>query len=156
MLVPKPYVRFRKVYIFRLLGESTLKFLRDAKESFVGSAIHYFTTSILDNKDMRNQMHYLFQNVFHKPSYISFHGPCLEPKLEALTDGLVNCSKIKLQLRQSDDCNEDTIRMVLNWFSNDKSMVQNPQRDTEKKHLVLQSFPRRFILNLVQQIKDVS
>ncbi|KAI1707328.1 hypothetical protein Ddc_14881 [Ditylenchus destructor] len=110
--------------------------------------------NILDNKDMRNQMHYLFQNVFQKPSYISVDGPCLEPRLKALTDGLPNWSRLKLKLYEPDICNNDTIRMILDWLSNDKCVAKNLQRDTGKKHLVLQSFPRRFILNLVQQIKD--
>ncbi|KAI1698806.1 hypothetical protein Ddc_18911 [Ditylenchus destructor] len=95
--IPGPFVHFQQVNIWRLLGKSTLKFLRDAKESFVGSAIHYSMINILDNKDMRNQMHYLLQNVFHKPSYISTSGSCWEiSNLKVLPDELLICSRMKL------------------------------------------------------------
>ncbi|KAI1697766.1 hypothetical protein Ddc_19539 [Ditylenchus destructor] len=157
MPIPKPYVRFRKVYINRLLGESTLKFLRDAKESFVGSAIHFSINAILQNKDMRNQMHYLLQNVFHKPSYISVNGSYLRfSELIVLTDGLPNCSRMKINFRRLGTISdEDAIRMLLDWLSSDKG-AQNLQSDIGKKHLIVDRFPRRFILDLVQQIKDVS
>ncbi|KAI1707329.1 hypothetical protein Ddc_14883 [Ditylenchus destructor] len=139
MPIPKPFIHFQQVNIWTLLGKSILKFLRDAKESFVGSAIHYNMSDILDNKDMRNQMHYLLQNVFQKPSYISVNGPCLRlSKLKVLRDGLPN----------------DTIRGVLGWVSSGKGMVQSSNRDSGKTHLVLNSFPRRIILDMVQQIKD--
>ncbi|KAI1707325.1 hypothetical protein Ddc_14878 [Ditylenchus destructor] len=167
MPIPKPFVRFQKVYIYRLLGKSTLKFLRDAKESFVGSAIHYSMTDILDNKDMRNQMHYLLQNVFQKPSHISvewlvftasraqsIHRRHSMTKISCFPTGRPNCSRIKLQLWGREVCNDDTIRMLLDWLSNVKSMVQNPQRDTVQKHLELDCFPRWFILELVQQVKN--
>ncbi|KAI1707332.1 hypothetical protein Ddc_14886 [Ditylenchus destructor] len=35
MPIPEPFIRFQKVYIFRLLVKSTLKFLRDAKNRFL-------------------------------------------------------------------------------------------------------------------------
>ncbi|KAI1699946.1 hypothetical protein Ddc_18344 [Ditylenchus destructor] len=153
MPIPKPFVRFRKVYIYTFLGESTLKFLRDAKESFVGSSIHYFMDDILDDQDMRNQMHYLFQNVFQKPSYISVRGSWLRiSDLKVLTDGLPNCSRMKLYMWCGSS--KGNVRMILDWISIGKDVAQNPQRDTEKKHLILRSLPRKIILDMVLQIKD--
>ncbi|KAI1697764.1 hypothetical protein Ddc_19537 [Ditylenchus destructor] len=158
MPIPEPYVRFRKVYIFRLLGESTLKFLCDAKESFVGSAIHFPMIHILDFdiQDMRNQMHYLFQHVFQKISYISVHGECQRrlSELIAFTDGLPNCSRMKINFRSLGTISdEDAIRMLLDWLSSGKG-ARNLQSDIGKKHLILDRFPRRFILDMVQQFKD--
>ncbi|KAI1707324.1 hypothetical protein Ddc_14877 [Ditylenchus destructor] len=159
MPIPEPFIRFHKVYIFRLLGESTLKFLRDAKESFLGSAIHYSRHRMqryMDNKDMRNQMHYLLQNVFQKPSYISVNHLYLGlSDLKVLTDGLPNCSRMKIRYGSAIS-DEDDVRMILDWISIGKDVAQNPQRDTEKKHLLLHSFPRKIIMDLVHQIKDVS
>ncbi|KAI1697765.1 hypothetical protein Ddc_19538 [Ditylenchus destructor] len=158
MPIPKPFIRFRKVLIWRLLEKSTLKFLCDAKESFIGSAIHYSMDDILDNKNMRNQMHYLLQNVFQKPSYISVTGPCLRlSNLKVLTDGLLNCSRMKLDIWcgfKGALSDEDTIRMSLDWLNSGKSLVQSSQRDTVEKHLVLGYLHRKSILDMVQQIKD--
>ncbi|KAI1695078.1 hypothetical protein DdX_19778 [Ditylenchus destructor] len=49
MPIPESYVRFQQVNIWRLLGKSTLQFLCDAKESFVGSAIHYPMKDIVED-----------------------------------------------------------------------------------------------------------
>ncbi|KAI1707326.1 hypothetical protein Ddc_14879 [Ditylenchus destructor] len=156
MPISKPFVHFRKVYMSRFLGESTLQFLRDSKESFVGSAIHYSMIMIMDDKDMRNQMHYLFQNVFHKPSYISVNGLYKGlSDLKVLTDGLPNCSRMKIRYGSARSY-EDDVRMILDWISIGKDVAQNSQKDTVKKHLLLRNFPRKIIIDLVQQIKNVS
>ncbi|KAI1699776.1 hypothetical protein DdX_17122 [Ditylenchus destructor] len=151
--IPEFYVHFRKVYIYRLLEESTLQFLRDAKESFTGSAIHYDLIDILYNKDMRNQMHYLLQNVFQKPSHIYMSWSCCPfSDLKVLTDGLQTCSRIKLEFWHDDIIpDKDIIRMLLDWLSSGRSLAH---MDSIEKHVILNHFPRCLILNIVQQIKD--
>ncbi|KAI1702811.1 hypothetical protein Ddc_16891 [Ditylenchus destructor] len=79
MSPPGPFIRFRKVLISRFLGEKTLRFLRQTKESFIGSVIEFRFTHICDDKKMISQMNYLLQNIFNNPSsWFTMSGRCLQ------------------------------------------------------------------------------
>ncbi|KAI1705535.1 hypothetical protein Ddc_15706 [Ditylenchus destructor] len=159
MPVPSPCIRFRDVYIYRIFGESMLQYLRNAKQSFIGSIIFYGMRE-LENTDMKRQMFYLLENVFHKPSYVFMYGysthflNCVKR-----TEDLPNCTNVKLTLFEhfhvQSNFNEDSVRILVDWLQSSKNVTSGSgQTLTQKKHLTLIHFPRSVILNMVQQIRD--
>ncbi|KAI1702810.1 hypothetical protein Ddc_16890 [Ditylenchus destructor] len=153
--IPGPLIHFQKVYICGFLEESTLQYLRDTKESFTGSIIHFTMGDILNVNNMKSQMHYLLENVFHKTSYISMKGSCLEfLNLKVQTDGLPKCMSVKLKLWVG-PIKEDPIRMLLDWLNSDNSGIDDSRMSDRKKHLILSSTPRRSITDMAFEDENV-
>ncbi|KAI1704273.1 f-box-like domain-containing protein [Ditylenchus destructor] len=166
MPAPSPFIRFRHVYMSRILGESTLQYLHNAKQSFIGSIIFY-GICLLENSDIRRQMFYLLQNVFHKPSFVYMYGYAGDfLNLIKQAEDLPNCNNMKLTLlAQTDlqqnatatdrDRNNDVIRILLDWLQSGKNLSPgSEQACVQKKHLTLIHFPISVIVNMIQRIRN--
>ncbi|KAI1706516.1 hypothetical protein DdX_12976 [Ditylenchus destructor] len=70
--IPEPFVRFGKyVHIQHCEDEALIRFLREAKESFLGCAMTIHFHSDIASDDEQNKLAYLFENAFIEPAEIN-------------------------------------------------------------------------------------
>ncbi|KAI1703180.1 hypothetical protein Ddc_16651 [Ditylenchus destructor] len=163
---PAYFIRFRKVTIQSFIEESIIQFLCKAKNSFDGCNLFLDLTAIVQSyhhnpdieKNVADQVCCLLQNVFHKPSSLSLYSKCSADSLRILfqllqTNALSNCNDVTLHLREQYSAAEQTNNDLIEWLKN----CRNQSCDLKlraKKHVILERYPRRLILNMIQQLRQ--
>ncbi|KAI1697421.1 putative RNA-binding protein EEED8.10 [Ditylenchus destructor] len=147
--------------------------MHEAKNSFVGCNLFLDFTALVQSyrhnpdigKDVPDQVNYLLQNVFHKPSSLSFYSECCSGSIRILfqllqAKALPNCNEMTLHLRErystveQSICNQETNNAIIEWLKDSK----NPSYDLDlraKKHVILERYPRRLILDVVRQLRHL-
>ncbi|KAI1702803.1 hypothetical protein Ddc_16883 [Ditylenchus destructor] len=166
--IPGPFVRFRHVSL-KLGGQgmlkcqrpAILKFLLATKESFVGCKLNI---SVIESSKIcgpiANYIHSrvcnLLQNVFQSPLTLTIcDGIWLNPEAIIETTASSNCRRLEFYFKSA-RCTEITNIALLNWLK--IGIVQESdgfrEKNVQKKHLVLESYPGKLSLRLIKQIKE--
>ncbi|KAI1702802.1 hypothetical protein Ddc_16882 [Ditylenchus destructor] len=157
------FVRFGQVTLKHLQGQAMLKFLREARDTFVGCKLNISVVDCLKLVGMsqsyvREQVRYLLQNIFHSPLSVTICDQnWYDPESIIESKGCSNCCKLELHFnRKSARCNEITNRALLEWLDSGYKMQSDMsicEKNVQKKHLVLESYPRKLTLSLIERIK---
>ncbi|KAI1705139.1 hypothetical protein Ddc_15845 [Ditylenchus destructor] len=153
MPTPGPFVRFGGVLIQRCEDESVIEFLCNAKESFVGCDVKIDFHDSLDN-GVQKKLAYLLSNAFIRPATILIDVKCGSGLQQILrTEGVSNCNKLEFCLNDGLYCTQQFHSALLNWLHNygreEKRMIK-----AESKFLVLDNYPEKMILNMVEHLKQ--
>ncbi|KAI1706476.1 hypothetical protein DdX_12935 [Ditylenchus destructor] len=146
LVVPGPFIRFRQVYIHRTQPETTVKFMEEIKESFIGCKLH----SSIPNK---KHLCYLLDNVFHSQISIKLTPMNWMSGTDLIheTKGMLNCNKLELHWH-----NRFTsflpINGLFNWLR--ANGTQGGEFHLANKHLILVHYPCQVIQEVVQQIRQ--
>ncbi|KAI1711000.1 hypothetical protein Ddc_13132 [Ditylenchus destructor] len=152
MPIPKPFVRFRQVWIEHCADEFLIEFLRDTHESFLDCNLKFEFCRNSIGTDVQNKLAYLLSNVFIKPARILINVYCALVHHQILqTKGLSNCNKLEIQFEFAKHKVARKFHCaLLNWLQNEEHELV----PSESKLLVLNNYPRKMILNMVQYLKQ--
>ncbi|KAI1707116.1 hypothetical protein Ddc_14999 [Ditylenchus destructor] len=149
MPCPDQFVRFEKVTIHRYLEEDEIKFLLKSRESFVECELELsLTTSSEVAKS--DQIRYVLQNVFHRPSWVEGNYDIINCKLLE-TNALLNCNKLEVYPGRT--WSEETISLLLDWLKCFGNLKSVSDEGTAKKHLILSRYPLQRIIPMIHRLK---
>ncbi|KAI1705973.1 hypothetical protein Ddc_15483 [Ditylenchus destructor] len=152
MPTPKPFVRFGKVRIEECEDETLVEFLRNANGSFIGCdlTIDYHLNSL--NNDVPKNLTYLLANAFIRPAQISIDVNCGSGLHQILR--VLYCNKLEFCTRWNFVYTYEFHSALLDWLQNNgcekKRMIE-----AESKILVLQRYPKKMILSMVEHLRQV-
>ncbi|KAI1708630.1 hypothetical protein DdX_11705 [Ditylenchus destructor] len=136
-----------KLSIRQQQEEAVMRYLHDAKESFIGCQL--LITIDFPGPKTEQQLLYQLENVFQSPSRcLTIYKNLPQLRLFLNTKGISNCRWLKLWFRRNKSYTNDTGSVLMQW-------IRTWSSQNERSHLILTSCPRQFIMEIIKAIRNI-
>ncbi|KAI1708632.1 hypothetical protein DdX_11707 [Ditylenchus destructor] len=136
-----------KLSIRQQQEEAVMRYLHDAKESFIGCQL--FIRIDFPEAKIETQLLYQLESVFQSPSRcLIMYWNLPQLRLFLNTKGISNCRWLKLWFCINKSYTNDTGSVLMQW-------IRTRSSQNERSHLILTSCPRQFIMEIIQGLRNI-